>query len=167
MHVSGFNQYRITNDTELSLSEHSNGSLTVTATEYGTIHDNPISPLGLSDTMKNRAISFTFPALSEFSITFSSTESGKKKPGGRNMLFGGPSSLDCPEQPTCDTFECPTPLVLREFAEYHNGADSNACCVERATCATRDCPAGKVKISAAAETQCEGAVCERVDEATC
>jgi len=167
MHVSGFNQYHVSNDTELSLSEHDDGSLMVAATEYGTSHDNPISPLVLSDTMKNRAISSSFPAVSEFSITFASTESGKKKPGGRNMLFGGPSSLDCPEQPTCDTLECPAPLVLRAFAEYHNGADSNVCCVERATCATHDCPAGKVKISTAYKTQCEGAVCESVDEATC
>jgi len=164
---SGFSSYKTADDSELSLLQHDDGSLTVTATQYGNRSDNPISPLSLTDLMKKKAISITFPALSEFEIVFSSTASRKLRPGGRNLLFGGPSSLECPVQPTCDSFDCPSDMVQIPFAEFNNGADNVACCTYKATCATHTCSQGKILGVKALETVCAGIECASTDDDQC
>jgi len=164
---SGFTSYYTADGTELSLLDDDKGSLTVTAQEHGDKHDNPVSPLALTDGMKNRAISLTFPPLSEFGIVFKSTPSQKSKPGGRNLLFGGPSSLECPEMPTCDSFECPSDTVQIPFAEFTNGADAMTCCAYKAHCMAHTCSQGKVLIVKALETDCAGIECASTDDEQC
>jgi len=164
---SGFSSYKTADDSELSLLQHDDGSLTVTATQYGNRSDNPISPLSLTDLMKKKAISITFPALSEFEIVFSSTASRKLRPGGRNLLFGGPSSLECPERPTCDNFECSSGMVQIPYAEFTNGADDMTCCANKATCMEHTYAQGKVLIVKALETYCTGIECARADDEQC
>lgn len=164
---SGFTSYTIADDTELALMDHDNGSLTVTAEEFGNKHDNPISPLALTDVMKKRAITLIFPPLTEFAIVFKATESAKNKPGGRNLMFGGASSMECPEQPVCDSFECPSDMVQIPFAEFTNGADKVTCCANTPTCMTHTCSQGKVVIANALEKHCAGIECASTDDEQC
>jgi len=164
---SGFTSYFTTDDTELSLMDHDNGSLTVTAQEFGNKHDNPISPLALTDMMKKRAISVIFPPLTEFAIVFKTTAGSKNKPSGRNLLFGGPSSMECPVQPTCDSFECPSDMVQIPFSEFTNGADNATCCADKATCMSHTCSQGNVLIVKAVETHCAGIECASTDDEQC
>jgi len=167
MTAYGFSNYTTSADTELDVVTSSDGSLTITATQHGTGADNPTNKRNLTTQQANRAISLTFPALSEFTVVFSATESGKKKPGGRNMLFGAASSLDCPVVPTCDEFACPASSVQIPYAEYTNGNDSSTCCAEKASCIEHTCSEGLVLILEAHETYCEGTECTSTDDAQC
>jgi len=164
---SGISNYSVADGTELSVLDRGEGSLLVTAKEFGDKHDNPISPFALTDVMKRRAISLTFPPLSDFSIVFKATASHKSKPGGRNLMFGGPSSLSCPERPTCDSFECSSEMVQIPYAEFTNGADEITCCAYKATCMKHTCSQGKVVIVKALETSCAGIECASTDDKQC
>lgn len=82
-------------------------------------------------------------------------------------MFGGPSSLECPEQPTCDSFECPSDMVQIEYAEFTNGADKMTCCADHAHCMTHTCSQGKVLIVKAIETECAGSECVKKDDKQC
>jgi len=75
--------------------------------------------------------------------------------------------MECPEQPICDSFECPSDMLQIPFAEFTNGADTGTCCADKATCLTHTCSDGKVVIVNALETLCAGIECASTDDERC
>ena len=142
--ISKMSNFIVDDNTELEITETATddaslaggvGVATFTSTLRGTKEDNPLSPLALSDLQKQRSVEVYFENRAKFDVTFAAT--GYVNPQGRNMMFAGASTLTCPQEAKCSSYECPLGFRMRQDAEFTvcaskpcTAADNDACCFE-------------------------------------
>lgn len=110
-------------------------AIELSSTVKGTSKDNPVSPMNLTQSQKDKSATLRIPAGSNFTFALSSSKGWAG--AGRNILFTGPSSLLCPPRALCDTFDCPLGHRLRSGAQNslcHGSVctdlDLHTCCEE-------------------------------------
>merc|ERR1719329_1940198 len=142
--ISKMSNFIVDDNTELEITETATddaslaggvGFATFTSTLRGTKEDNPLSPLALSDLQKQRSVEVYFENRAKFDVTLAAT--GYVNPQGRNMMFAGASTLTCPQEAKCSSYECPLGFRMRQDAEFTvcaskpcTAADNDACCFE-------------------------------------
>jgi len=107
--IGGFEQYFVSEETELQISEAGDGRTNFSATTYGVGGDNPKDPLNLTAVQSNRAVTFLFKKTSKFAVTFN--VGSANFPHGRHFLFAGRSSVardSCEPSPTPSRRRSPT-----------------------------------------------------------
>jgi len=79
-----------TEDTEIVINTLGDGSVRYDSSTPGTGKDNPKDPMLLNERQKNRAVTFLFDSLSEWTVSLGT---GEGPPSGRNFMFSGKSSV--------------------------------------------------------------------------
>jgi hypothetical protein len=117
--------------------EDAAGQTTFRSTEFGNRGDNPTHPRVLTQAQEDKAVEVMFPSGSEFTVTFGAADvPGEEK--GRNVLFSGASTLDCPKVAMCNTAQCPSGYNAKPGSAYitckgqpcnmDEAADRDKCC---------------------------------------
>lgn len=74
VHLSGFDNYFTTNETEVNVSQLEDGSYVFKATKEGNGDDNPKDPLLLTPLQKNRVVSFIWSDVEEVKFEIGATK---------------------------------------------------------------------------------------------
>lgn len=173
--INGFLWYNLSNDTKVAVGQDAMNRTTFTATEFGNSDDNPADPKNMSADTLAKTVTFTFPPIDHFEVSFSTT------PGthGRNFMFTGSSAIPCPSQVTCDTAVCPDLYVFKEKYEdilcmespcNMDATDLHRCCElarKPATCETYECPEFHELRPQASHLECAGEECGEADVSVC
>lgn len=136
--VRGFQWYQVGRQSEVEIRTRENvedgnvkKDVEFSASTWGTYKDNPRHPLALSPLQLNRSVTFMMPSVEDFEMVIS-VASGL---AGRNILFGGASSLTCKVRALCIEHTCPSSFRLRKDPHMHICAgekctadDTGRCC---------------------------------------
>lgn len=142
--VKGYDWYKLGEETEVKVQEleerDENGDIkssTVSfgSSRWGTYKDNPRHPLALSPLQLNRSVTFMMPSAEEFEMA---VDIGQGL-AGRNILFGGASSLICKSRALCAEHQCPPSFQLKGNPTQHvcsgeacTKDDTERCCEAQA-----------------------------------
>jgi hypothetical protein len=94
-------KWKLTTPTELVQSGSNDGTLTFTATKFGSVSDNPTDPNNLTGLQQSRSVTIWESSTASFQATFGHWYDEKVATwpstgiGGRNFLFAGPGVF-CP-----------------------------------------------------------------------
>jgi hypothetical protein len=123
--------------------EQEQGVTTFRSSVFGGRGDNPTHPRDLTQEQKDKAVGVMFPRGSTFIVTFGAADvPGEEK--GRNVLFSGASSLDCPAVAMCSTAQCPAGYKAKHGSDFiackgqpcnmDDAADRDMCCDYKGLC---------------------------------
>merc|ERR1712176_58691 len=84
-----FTDYFVTNTTEIEVFAETDTEVTLEATKYGSIRDNPDDPNDLTELQANRGVVFLMKSLNCFQVKMSVRCAEGGCGGGRNFLFAG------------------------------------------------------------------------------
>jgi len=115
--VFGFQQFKVSNETELDIVAHGENAATFQSTLRGGKVDNPKHPRFLTEVEEERTVVLTMPETSEFQVTLLESNYAAVDQG-RNFLFSGPSSSVCGRERLCIDFICPAGFHIRTMAEF-------------------------------------------------
>ena len=113
VNATKYASYHVAEDTELIVKTDIGGpgypaSSTFSSSTAGTGKDNPRNPFKLTDQQARRAVTFQYENVKFWTMGF---EIGAGS-GGRNIMFGGHSSLTadvCPQEPKVAALQAPLP----------------------------------------------------------
>jgi len=91
---TNFSSYYMSETTDLQVTRDDAGMVSFTSRAFGTEADNPSDPHSLTPLQQDRAVSFFFDSVNQFSFSFVV----EKAWTGRNFLFGGVTNMACPAE---------------------------------------------------------------------
>jgi len=130
--VTGFEQYRISGESEIEVTQLDDGAATFSSMSRGGKIDNPASPLAIDNLQRSRTVTLAFPEVDSFNVKLAEIQYAD--PQGRNFFFSGPSMLVCKKEGKCSSYTCPDGFKKRQQAEFLVCLEAKCSAMDRDTC---------------------------------
>lgn len=124
-------EYYVVSKPSLVVPMTENGASYFTSTSYGTLWDNPVNPLALTDEHLQSSVSLMMKQdVAKFNVSVKVSDGF----ASRNILFAGQSNLLCSKKEVCSNYRCPRGTVLVPQASLRNCLSSQCTAADEATC---------------------------------